>query len=693
MELPPAGWSSLPMVLPPLMLRFLSLLLVLLALPSPRQPVAQDRAAAYDVVVYGATASGVMAAIAAADEGARVALLEPGRHVGGMVTGGLSHTDFGDRAVIGGLALAFYERVGRHYGKPTYYWRGPEPHVGEQILTDWLRDAGVDVFFDHRLDTVQKTGRHITRITTENGAAFTAHAFIDAGYEGDLMARAGVSYAVGREGREVYGESWAGRLPIMPDRHQFQVPVSPFRHGESGELLPLIKPEPMVEIGEGDAAIQGYGFRLLLTKDPELRLPFPKPEGYDPDRFELLRRLLAKQGHALNARYFLTLRPNLPHEKAEINSVGAVSLNLLDGSNWAYPDADYARRAEIWDDHLRYAQGLVYFFANDPSVPEHIQEEVRQWGLSKDEFVDTGHWPHQLYVRTGRRMLGEYVMTQHDLERDTLKYDAIGMGSYNIDVRHVQRSWMWISRFPELEPEVFNEGYLSVPVPPYQIPYRALVPRYHEADNLLVPVCLSSSHLGNASIRMEPQYMLLGEAAGLAAAMAVRDRIAVQHVPIVELQAKLAGRGQVLTLEGRPNGPFQTDRSFLVDDDMRRFLAREGTWSQPEDPIDRYGMSYLATEDTTARVRFTPNLPASGRYTVSAWWPLAGEAGGRVPVTVRHAGGTDTVHVDQRTQGGSWTPLGTWSFEAGRGAVVEIRGFPGLRVVADAVRFERADAE
>lgn len=663
--------------------------LVLLAGGGARAGQAQTPARTYDVVVYGGTASGVMAAIAAAGEGVRVALLEPGRHVGGMVTGGLSHTDFGDRAVIGGLALEFYRRVGAHYGVPTYYWRGPEPRIAEQILTDWLREAGVDVFFEHRLDTVHAEGRRIGRVGLSNGAVFEAHTFVDAGYEGDLMARAGVSYAVGREGRDVYGESWAGRLPILPDRHQFLVPVSPFQAGTNGKLLPLIKPEPMVEVGEGDAGIQSYCFRLLLTRRPDLRVPFPRPEGYDPDEFELMRRLLKQQGDELQATYFFTLRPNLPGEKAEINSVGPISLNLLDGSNWAYPDAGYERRQEIWDRHLQYTQRLMYFMANDPSVPEHIRTEVAAWGLARDEFVDTGHWPHQLYVRTGRRMLGEYVMTQADLERETAPYDAVGMGSYNIDVREVQRSWIWMSRFPELHPEVYNEGYLSVPVPPYQIPYRALLPKYHEAENLLVPVCLSSSHVANASIRMEPQYMLLGHAAGVAAAMAVREDLPVQHVPVAPLQARLAEQGQVLRLDDRPNGPFQTDDAFYIDDDMRRFVAREGVWQHYEDPVDRQGMSYLTSEDEAARIRYTPDLPAPGSYAVAVWWPGDTRNAVRVPVEVRHARGTDTLFVNQQ-EGGRWIDLGTWRFEAGREGFVGIGGGgPGRRVVADAVRFER----
>lgn len=657
-----------------------------LAAPQTTAPPDAPNGSSYNVVVYGATAAGVMAALGAARHGMRVVLIEPGRHVGGMASGGLSHTDFGDRAVIGGLALNFYEEVGERYGKPTYYWRGPEPHVAEEILRDWLAEAGVDVVFDAAVASVEKDGRTIRRIVFTNGDAYDGEVFIDAGYEGDLMARAGVSYTFGREGRSEYGESWAGRQPILPDRHQFLVGVSPF--DEDGDLLPLIKPEKPVEVGEGDRAIQGYGFRLLLTRRPDLRIPFPKPDGYDPSEFELMKRLLAKQGDDVNARYFFTLRPNLPNEKAEINSVGPISLNLLDGTNWDYPDADYDTRNQIWDRHLQYARWLMYFMANDPSVPAHIRNEVAEWGLSRDEFVDTGHWPHQLYVRTGRRMLGEHVMTQHDLDSDTLKYDAVGMGSYNIDVRHVQRTWVRMSRFPELEPEVYNEGYVSVPVPPYQIPYRAITPRYQEAENLLVPVCLSSTHVANASIRMEPQYMILGQAAGTAAALAVRDGVPVQRVDITELQSRLGRDGQILTLEGAPNGTFATDSTFLIDDDMRRFVEREGAWDQPEDTVNRHAMSYLLSRDSTSSVRFRPELTRDGRYTVDIWWPEGVSDAARVPVAVHHAAGIETAIVNQASDGGRWVELGTWSFARGRAGYVEIRGGT-VPVAADAVRFTR----
>jgi hypothetical protein len=670
-------------------LRLLPVLLALVAGGATAAP-GQSAAARYDVVVYGGTASGALAAIAAAREGASVVLLEPGRHIGGMVSGGLSHTDYGDRAVIGGMTLEYYRRVGEHYRVPTYFWRGPEPRIAERILVEWLRESGVTTRVGERLAEVDQQDARIRSIRMGSGNRYEGNVFIDATYEGDLMAWAGVSYVVGREGVKDFNESLAGRQPFLPDNHQFRSPVSPFVDGRDGDLLPLVNPTPPVAFGEADEAIQGYGFRLVLTRRPDNRVPFTRPAGYDPNRFELLRRYMAARPDDNHGGFWMV---NLPNEKAEVNDGPAISTNLLDGSNWAYPDADPATRQKIWDDHLHYVQSLMYFFGNDPAVPERIRREMSEWGLAKDEFVDTDHWPHQLYVRTGRRMVGEYFMTQHDLETDTLKYDAIGMGSYNVDVRHVQRTWMWMWRFPHRVGETFNEGYISWPVPPYEIPYRSIVPKYSEIRNLLVPVCLSSSHIANASIRMEPQYMILGEAAGAAAALAVRHDVAVQRVPITELQETLRRHGQVLSLEGRPNGVFQTDDWVVLDDDMSRFVEHSGRWSNYENHPERHAMSHASTNDPGAWMRYAPQLLKRGRYRVLAWWPSNAANASATPFLVRHLGGVDTLRVNQRENGGRWVALGEWDFDAGRGGSVEIRRRDADgTVVADAIRFELLSA-
>lgn len=645
-----------------------------------------------DVIVYGATAGGVMSAIAAAREGSTVLLIEPGQHLGGMLTGGLSHTDYGDRAVIGGLAIEFYKRVAKHYGKELYFWRGPEPTVGENILKAWLKEWKVKIVYGERLKEVEKNGTEIKRIKSLNGKLFTAKVYIDATYEGDLLAKAGVSYAIGREAVSTYGESWAGRQPFRPDKHTFSIPVSPFRNGKDGELLPLINQRPIAAIGEADSAVQAYCFRLIMTNNPNNRVAITRPADYDSSRYELLRRYLKLRKPAtLRETGVIYPHINLPNQKAEINSQGPISTNLYDGSNWPYPDADYPLRDAIWNDHLSYTKGLLHFITTDPVVPKNIQDEAKQWGLAKDEFEDTEHYPHQLYVRVARRMIGEYVLTQHDLLKDVIKYDAIGMGSYNMDVRHVQRSFDWVSRFPELNAESYNEGYLSIPVLPYQIPYRSLVPKFDECSNLIVPVCISSSNLAYASFRMEPQYMIAGQAAGVAASMAAQNHSAVQQVDIKKLRDKLVQQGQILSLEENKNGFFGTGNTVIVDDDMTRFVEKWGAWSLSENPdVVRHQITYYINDDKEpAFISYSPYLPKDGDYKLYGWWAKDVRASSKVSINVEYAGGHKTLMANQQQSGDGWVLLGSFPFEAGRKGKVTIsnEGANGL-VEADAFKFE-----
>ncbi len=488
-----------------------------------------------------------MAAIAAAREGRSVVLLEPRRHVGGMVSGGLGRTDM-DRQehVIGGMAREFFERVGRHYGQPVAWVF--EPGVAEEILRDWIRETKVEVLFDHRLESVHKADGRIEGIRMENGAEFRAAVFIDASYEGDLMARAGVSYTVGREGRDKYGESLAGRQEILPGSHQFSVPVSPYR--ADGKLLPYIqRQEEIGRPGDHDRKIQAYCFRICLTEVRENQLPIPRPVNYDPARYGLVRNHIVARADKVSLGDFLGIS-RMPNGKTDINSGCPVSTNLL-GASWGYPDASYARRQEIWDEHLSWVQGLLYFLGHDPDVPETVRGEMNRWGLPKDEFVDTGHWPHQLYVREARRMLGEYVLTQHDLQTRRTKYDSIGMGGYNIDVREVQWVAFKVFRFPRVSEEVLVEGYVSMPVEPYEIPYRSMLPRQGECENLLVVCCISASQVAYASFRMEPQYMIVGQSAGVAAAQAVQDNVPVHRIDLGRVQRRLQEQKQILSLNGR----------------------------------------------------------------------------------------------------------------------------------------------
>lgn len=519
----------------------LFIVLLTLALSSRSGPAAAQSAAEYDVVVYGGTAGGAVAAIAAANEGLKTALLEPRRHIGGMVSGGLGATDFGNKHVIGGMSREFFQRLGKHYGEEISWYF--EPHVAEQIFRDWLKQANVEVFFEHRVAAVNKPDTRIASITMENSAVFTAKVFIDASYEGDLMARAGVSYTWGREGQEVYDESLAGRIEHSP-YHQFSAPVDPY--DQNGNLLPLIYAGDPGRPGEGDRKVQAYNFRICLCNRKENQVPFPKPEGYDPARYELLKRYLAAAADLKMAD--LMIVSMMPNGKTDVNNKGPVSTDHIGGS-WEYPEADYPRREAIWKDHEQYVQGFFYFLANDPCVPKPLQDEINAWGLAKDEFIDTNHWPHQLYIREARRMIGEYVMRQADLQTERAKPDSVGMGSYNSDSHHVQRIPVKSGEWPGGGPGVLNEGDMQVPVRPYEIAYRALLPKRAECENLFVTGSVSASHVAYSSIRMEPQYMIMGHAAGIAAAQALRANQSIQDIDIPTLQARLREQHQILSLE------------------------------------------------------------------------------------------------------------------------------------------------
>ena len=498
----------------------------------------------YDLAVYGGTAGGAITAVSGARMGLKTVLLEPRQHIGGMVSGGLSRTDVGKREVIGGYSLEFYWRAGNAYDMAQYLqeiaWL-VEPKVAENIFRKMLADAGVTVLFHQRLreqEGVRKSGLRIQAITMENGAQYTARMFADCTYEGDLMAQAGVTYTWGRESSAQYGESLGGVRGETP-KHQFLVDLSP--KGADGKLLPEISAAPAGAPGSADRMVQAYNFRMILSHDPANQVAYPKPAHYDPARFDLFARLLdamqKKQGRPSRLGEVLSVIP-VPNHKADINNNGAFSTDYI-GHSWDYPNAGYARREEIWRDHEEYTKQLFWFLAHDPRVPASLQKEANVWGLAKDEFLDTDHFPNQLYIREARRMVGEYVMSQKDIQTELTKPDPIGMGSYNSDSHNVQR-------VVNQDGFVRNEGDMQVAVEPYQIPYRVLAPQKNEVQNLLVPVCFSATHVAYSTLRMEPQYMILGQAAGVAAAMAIRGRLAVQDIDTATLARTLVEHGAIL---------------------------------------------------------------------------------------------------------------------------------------------------
>ncbi len=499
-----------------------------------------------DLIVYGGTASGVMTAYSAAREGLHVVLLEPGAHPGGMVTGGLSATDLGYFGIIGGYAREFYMKAAAHYGvhdlERAENWLS-EPHVDEAIFVAMLKEAGVEVRFHERLrekNGVEMESGRIVSLATEDGTRWRGAVFADCSYEGDVMAQSHVSYTWGRESRAEYGEDLAGVREHTPG-HQFGWAMSPY--DEQHHLLPEVDAVPLAMAGSGDKKVQAYNFRLILANDATNRLPFPKPDGYDRARFALLERYIGEFAQHVGRapRVHDLFNPVLiPNRKADFNNNGPISTDYI-GHSWRYPEASYAEKAAIWREHLRYTESLMYFLSHDASVPETLRAELNEWGLPRDEFADTDHWPRQLYIREGRRMVGAYVMRQSDLQTERTKSDSIGMGSYNSDSHNIQRVAM-------ADGSVLNEGNVEVPVQPYEIAYRSITPKRGEVQNLLVPVCLSASHAAYSSVRMEPQYMIIGQAAGVAAALAVRANSAVQDVSIPALQEELHEHGAVLHL-------------------------------------------------------------------------------------------------------------------------------------------------
>lgn len=501
----------------------------------PAAPGGTPEQVKVDLCIYGGSPAGLAAAVQATRMGLTVAIAEFGDHLGGLTASGLGRTDFGRKGSIGGIALEFYRELGRRYGGDedgTFWFM--EPHVAERIFESWMEEASVAVYRRQHLSEVEMQGGKIVSLTMENGNVFRAGMFIDATYEGDLFARAGVSYHVGREANSVYRETWNG-IQFGSPHHTFKRWVDPYvveGKPDSG-LLHGIADMPPGVAGEGDRSIQAYNFRICLTDRPDNRVPFPQPPGYDPDKFELLARYL--RAGIWDA---LTLHKPMPGGKTDLNNFGGVSTDHI-GMNHDWAEGDYALRERIFQEHVHHNLGMLYFLSNDERVPLAVRQEMSQWGLPADEFTTTANWPHYLYVREARRMVAEVVMNQnHCLGFDRAE-DSIGLASYGIDSHNCRRL--------AIDGRCVNEGDVEIPIPgPYPVSYRSIVPKGEECTNLLVPVCLSSSHIAYGSIRMEPVFMVLGQSAATAAALALAKGCAVQDVDYGELKRRLESDGQKL---------------------------------------------------------------------------------------------------------------------------------------------------
>jgi hypothetical protein len=517
-----------------------------------------------EVAVYGGTPAGVTAAIQAARRGKKVVLLSFNRHVGGLTSGGLTATDIGNRAAIGGMAMEFYDRIGKI--------KDFSPFKAEALYRKMLNEAGVSVLLDRALASVEREGGRVISITMETGETIAAAMFIDATYEGDLMAAANVSYRFGREPASAYGESLGGQWQEVSwkDVYQFcRLPISPYVKpgAQDSGLLPEINAEPSGKPGHGDFKVQAYNFRMHLSNQ-EGRIPFPKPDGYDPGRYALLARFLtAEAGIQWTLNYTTAPMTDGPVQmrNGDSNNAGSFSSDYV-GGNYKWPDGTYQPgsfaelppprrglpvplhelyevRERIFQDHVNYQQGQLYFLANEPKVPKELQERVNRFGLDSNEFRETGFWPHQLYVREGRRMVSAYVMNQTDCESRRRASDSIGLASYPMDSHFCQR----VVVEENGSTTVRNEGGFGHSCPkPFPVSYRAIVPKKEECSNLLVPACLSSSHVAYGSIRMEPVFMILGQSAGMAAAIAIDDEVSVQDVDYGKLKKQLIAAEQQL---------------------------------------------------------------------------------------------------------------------------------------------------
>ena len=517
-----------------------------------------------DIIIYGGTSAAVIAAVEAAQSGKTAFVVSPDKHLGGLSSGGLGFTDTGNKSVIGGLAREFYHRVWQHYndssawnwekhsafgnkGQGTIAMDGEsrtmwifEPHVAEQVFENFVRENNLKVFRNEWLDRekgVKKVNGRIESIKTLSGKYFKGKMFIDATYEGDLMAAAGVSYVVGREACSVYNETYNGVQADIKERgHFFKDPIDPYRipgKKESG-LLYGISSEPISPNCVGDKKIQAYCFRLCMSDLPDNRVPFPKPKSYNPANYELIARVLDTGWMDWFAKY-----DRIPNRKTDTNNHGPFSSDFI-GCNYAYPEATYQQRAEIITAHENYQKGLLYFLSNDKRVLEVVRRKMSEWGLAADEFPDNGNWPYQLYIREARRMTGIYVTTEQEVTNKRSVPEPVGMGSYGMDSHNVQR-------YVTTDGRVQNEGDVQVHLrAPYSIAFGSILPKKEECTNLLVPVCVSASHIAYGSIRMEPVFMILGQSAAVAASIAIDNSQFVQDVPYKELKGKLLERQQVL---------------------------------------------------------------------------------------------------------------------------------------------------
>lgn len=634
---------------------FSSFLLILAVLMC--QPVFADKKIVRkaDICVYGGTAAGVIAAYSAKKMGKSVLLIEPGKYLGGMTTGGLGYTDIGNKYAISGLSKLFYRRVGQHYNK-FEQWTFP-PSVATKEIHRFVKDADVEVLYFRRIVGADKKGKAVKSILLEDSnrpgeeplLQIEAKAFIDCSYEGDLMARAGVSYFVGREDNSLYDETLNGVQ--MLQHHQFPDGIDPYKiEGDpSSGLCWGISTETLDPNGTGDKKIQAYNYRLCLTRNKDNRRPFEKPANYDPSMYELIARASEKMPKQMF--YYLAPATGMPEDKCDTNNSGPLSSDMI-GMNYDYPEAGYQRRAEICKAHEDYTKGYLYFLSHDERLPQELRDEVNQWGYAKDEFTDTDNFPPQLYVREARRLHGEYVMTQHNCQGDETVGDGVGMAAYGMDSHNCQR--IIVDGMVKNEGDVQYHGFA-----PFPIAYRSIIPQRAECSNLLVPVCMSATHIAYGSIRMEPVFMMLAQSAAVAAVMAIDGGQAVQDIDVVALRR---------LLKENPYLDNSTPEILIDDTDIDK-IAKEG-WSWIKKTGGQYKTFFeyaLNGQNPNIAYSILPRVKTEGRYSVYYYCP--GLDANSLPETmvfdIKHADGQDKVRLNPRGLHGQWMKMGTFRFDTG----------------------------
>lgn len=634
-----------------------------------------------DVCVYGGSSAGVIAAYTAINSGKTAILIEPGNRVGGLSAGGLGYTDIGNKYAVSGLALDFYRRLGKQYNRFESWIF--EPKKALEVFQQYIDEANITVMYERALYGVQKEGNTIRSITindpvkpsTSKQRVIRAAMFIDCTYEGDLMAKAGVSYTIGREDNSLYQETYNG-VQLL-DKHQFPDGIDPYiipGKPESGLVWGVSKAS-LKPRGTGDSLVQAYNFRICLSDDSANRIPITKPAGYNADKYALLLRYLEKK---VPGDLWGFLKFDLmPNHKTDINNNGPFSTDMI-GMNYNYAEADYATRRKIIREHELYTKGLLYFIGNDPRMPEHLRKQMLRWGYPKDEYTKNGNWSPQLYVREARRMMGEYVMTQANCEGRTIVEDGVGIAAYTMDSHNCQRL--------VVNGMVKNEGDVQIGGSgPYPIAYRSIVPKAGECSNLLVPVCLSASHIAYGSIRMEPVFMVLGQSAALAAVMAIDNNKTIQQIDVQALRSQLKKDPLV-------NG---TTPELVIDNEDTAQVQIRGNWTLQKGK--GYGPSFLTASGSEEQtVTYKPISIKPGSYNVYAYLLTNyDKSAPSIRYTIfdgimQHQ---KTIHKKELTvQGqtsGEWVYLGAWEMKPGASVTIHAQG-EGI-FLADAILFSSSN--